>query len=144
MSDAKPRFVFDRTIQVSTLVAMFGLAAAGIGGILTIYQNFQTQLYDQKLLDALMTQRVETLAIDIKVVKEAVTQIKVEQKETVNALRKSLDSISDDLLKVRISLGGRGRSDLMREQGIRGWADTGTRPIPSPVPPDAQKHEGLE
>lgn len=114
-----PRVVFDKTIQVSALISIFLITLTGIGGGFELYLALQDKLRDQKegITDAL--HRIDNVTSDVRVLRESLTQLrldwretntqfKAEQKETDNALRKSLDSIADDLLKVRMSLASRG------------------------------------
>ena len=134
------RVVFDKTIQVGTLLSIFVITLTGIGGAFALYQGVQDKLRDQKESITDAVRKIDTVTADLRGLREIVTQLKTdwrenvsqlkaEQKETDNALRKSLDSIADDLLKVRISLASRGRTGLyLCEPGSHCGTDPGFIP----------------
>ena len=93
-------------------IALSSMAGLGWSGF-TLYRNVEEKLYEQKMATLDTTHKIETLTVRIGVVEASLAQLKAEQKETDNALRKSLDSIADDLLKVRISLASRGRTGML-------------------------------
>ncbi len=115
MTDASPngsrRLVLDKRVQIGTLIAIFVALCVGARDV---YRDIQTQLYDLKMTDVTTLQKIEMLGVDVRLLREASTQTRADQKETDGVLRKTLESVAEDLRKIQLSLAGQRRSGLLR------------------------------
>lgn len=101
--DAKPSSnrIFDRTISVTTLAVLVGMIAGSILWIFNAYLENQRQIYALQTQDVKFTADVNAIQRELALLKQVIVDLRGDQKETDNAIRKTLDAVLEDLRKNR-------------------------------------------
>lgn len=95
------RQIFDRTISVTTLITL-GIAIFGaVVYLVSSYNDIQKQLYDLRIQDVKYAGDIVAVQKDLVFIRQLVLDLRTDQKETDSAIRKSVDTILDDLKKNR-------------------------------------------